>query len=272
MNMTEEKSETNDSHHEHTEEKTESNPTEVKKESDTITISKDKLWKYSTFLLAIVLVGVVVGFLVTGDGGSTTGAVIDDGNNLPPPSANIEVTADDNFLFGSPSAKVKIVEYSDFECPFCARLNSEAAAQIKAEYADNPDVAFIYRHLPLDINCNSGMSRQLHPNACKAAEASECAADQGKFVEMHDMLFESGVAGEGVATFKQYASDLGLDTTAFNSCLDSGEKDSDIQQDLASARSVGASGTPASFVNGISVSGAQPFNVFDQLIRAELQK
>jgi protein-disulfide isomerase len=166
---------------------------------------------------------------------------------------------DDDAVKGDPNAPVIMVEFSDFECPFCTRFYTQTLPAITEQYIDTGKVKFVYRDFPLNF----------HPNAQKAGEAAECADDQDKFWEMHDILFENGVAG-GSDTFKGYAADLGLDTDAFDECLDSGKYADEVQKDLADGSALGVSGTPAFFINGVFISGAQPFEVFQQVIEQEL--
>ena len=109
----------------------------------------------------------------------------------------------------------------------------------------------------------------IHPFAQKAAEASECADDQGNFWEYHDLLYANQSAID-VDSLKGYAAELGLDTGTFNECLDSGEQSSEVEKDTEDGRASGVSGTPAFFINGQLVSGAQPFSVFQQIIDAAL--
>lgn len=104
----------------------------------------------------------------------------------------------------------------------------------------------------------------------KAAEASACADDQGMFWEYHDLLWINGVVD--VDSLKSYASDLGLDTSTFNDCLDTGKQTAEVQEDSQDAQTYGAGGTPAFFINGQLVTGAQPFSVFQQAIDAALQE
>jgi protein-disulfide isomerase len=120
----------------------------------------------------------------------------------------------------------------------------------------------VYRHFPLN---------SIHPQAQKAGEASECAADQGKFWEYHDLLFanQESVA-LGVTQFKKWAAELGLNTNTFNSCLDSGQKANMVQEDLDGGSAAGVTGTPAFFINGVAVVGAQPFSTFQQIIDEQL--
>jgi len=166
---------------------------------------------------------------------------------------------DNDAVLGEANAPVTIVEFSDFECPFCARFHTDAWKQINEKYVKTGKVKFVYRDYPLPF----------HPNAQKAAESSECAKEQGKFWEMHDVLFAKGVEG-GVTTFKTYAKDLGLNTAKFNDCLDSGKYESEVNKDLEDGSKYGVQGTPAFFINGVLVSGAQPFQAFQQVIEAQL--
>lgn len=173
----------------------------------------------------------------------------------------ISVSADDDSVLGSEDAPVTIIEFSDYECPFCARAFNNTLPEIKEKYVDTGKVKLVYRDFPLSI----------HRSAQKAAEASECAGEQGKFWEMHDKLFENQSALD-VASLKQYAKDIALDSTEFDACLDSGEMASEVQKDFSDGQKYGVTGTPAFFINGIKVSGAQPFSVFEQIIESELAK
>jgi len=167
--------------------------------------------------------------------------------------------ANDHIL-GPADAKVTIIEYSDFECPYCKR-HFETIKQLESEYKDQ--IRLVFRHFPLT---------SIHPNAQKAAEASECAAELGgekAFWSMHDKLFEAeALSNDG---FVQIASDIGLDKTKFKACLDSDKYASKVNQDQSEGASAGVQGTPATFVNGELVSGAQPFANFKTMIDAELQ-
>lgn len=167
------------------------------------------------------------------------------------------VTSDDHVL-GSANAKVTLIEYSDFECPYC--LNHKATVdQIIKDYGN--DVRVVFRHYPLSF----------HPNAEKAAEASECAAEQGKFWEMHDKIFAANEAGTmSVDKWKAEAKSLGLNTKKFNECLDSGKYASEIAAEEEAGLAAGVEGTPATFVNGELVSGAVPYAQFKQIIDSYL--
>lgn len=166
----------------------------------------------------------------------------------------------DNFL-GVEDAPVTIIEYSDFQCPFCGKFYQQTEPQLISEYVDTGKVKFIYKHFPL----------AQHQYAQKAAEASECAADQDKFWEYHNKLFENQNALVTPA-LKKYASDIGLDTAKFNACLDSGTMASRVRSDLEEGQRRGISSTPSFFVNGAKIEGAQPFSSFKQAIDSELSK
>ncbi|PIN75325.1 disulfide bond formation protein DsbA [Candidatus Woesearchaeota archaeon CG10_big_fil_rev_8_21_14_0_10_37_12] len=178
-----------------------------------------------------------------------------------PEPADIDMAAlvDDDAVKGNEDAPVTMVEFSDFECPFCTRFFEQTLPQIESEYIETGKLKLVYRDYPLPF----------HPQAQKAAEAAECAGEQGKYWEMHDKLFETGVAG-GVDSFKKFAKDLGLKTADFNSCLDSDQFADEVQKDMADGSAAGVQGTPGFIINGRLVSGAQPFAAFKQVIDAAL--
>jgi protein-disulfide isomerase len=172
----------------------------------------------------------------------------------------VEVSADDDPAIGPADAPVTIIEFSDFQCPYCARFQSQTLPQILSNYGDR--VRFIYRDFPLT---------GLHENALKAAEASECADEQGAYWKYHDLLFQNQSALDD-ASLKNYAASLGLDTAAFNECLDSDKYMSEIQKDYQDGIAAGVQGTPAFFINGMPLSGAQPYAAFQAAIEAALAK
>jgi protein-disulfide isomerase len=158
---------------------------------------------------------------------------------------------------GPADAKITIVEFSDFECPFCVRAE-ETVTQVLQKY--DGKVRLVYRDFPLPF----------HPHAAKAAEAARCAGDQSKYWQMHEKLFANQKALEPDA-LKRYAKDLGLDAAKFDKCLDGGEKAKAVADDRKAGEEVGVTGTPAFFINGVLVSGAQPLEAFTQVIDAELK-
>jgi protein-disulfide isomerase len=159
---------------------------------------------------------------------------------------------------GAADAKVTIVEFSDFQCPYCSRAEPSVDEVMKT-YSDK--VKVVFRHFPLSF----------HAQAFKAAEGAACAEEQGKFWEYHKTLF----ANQGALMpddLKAHAKTIGLDTAKFNECLDSGRTKSKIDADMEVAKAAGVNGTPAFFINGIMISGAQPFEKFDEIIKAELAR
>ncbi len=158
---------------------------------------------------------------------------------------------------GPQSAPVTIVEFSDFQCPYCVKAEP-TVKQVLATYGDK--VRLVARDYPLPF----------HEKAEKAAEAARCAADQGKYWEMHDKLFANQQALD-VPGLKKTAGDLKLDQAKFDKCLDSGEKAKEIAEDKKAGEAAGVNGTPAFFVNGMLLSGALPFDSFKEIIDSELQ-
>jgi protein-disulfide isomerase len=159
---------------------------------------------------------------------------------------------------GKDGAPVTIVEFSDFECPFCVRAEP-TVKQVLDTYGDK--VRLVYRDFPLPM----------HPKAPKAAEAAHCAGDQGKYWDMHAKLFSSNGRLD-VPDLKKYAGELKLDTAKFDRCLDSGEKAKDVEANRKAGEDAGVTGTPAFFINGRPLSGAQPFDAFKAVIDQELQQ
>ncbi|QQR47440.1 thioredoxin domain-containing protein [Myxococcus xanthus] len=164
----------------------------------------------------------------------------------------------DSPSFGPANAKVTIVEWSDFECPFCSRVGP-TLSKIKESYAK--DVRVVFRHQPLPF----------HPNAKLAAEASHAAHEQGKFWEYHDKLFANQKAMDR-ASLEKYAQELGLNVAKFKAALDSGKFKAKVEADMAAGNAVGANGTPTFFINGREFVGAQPFEAFKRVIDEEIGK
>jgi protein-disulfide isomerase/uncharacterized membrane protein len=152
---------------------------------------------------------------------------------------------------GPADAPVTIVEFSDFQCPACAA----AFRDLRALTAANPNVRLVFRHYPLDATCNPQMQQSLHPYACQAAAAAECAGQLGKFWEYHDRLFENQQTLDRDSLFR-YARDVGLDVPTFRTCLDDPATMDRVRQDVATGTRVGIESTPTLFINGRRVSGA----------------
>jgi protein-disulfide isomerase len=156
---------------------------------------------------------------------------------------------------GSPDAKVTIVEFADFQCSFCVKSVRTVESVLK-----NYDgkVKLVFKHFPLSF----------HEKAPKAAEAAACADDQGRFWALHDMLFDTQELD--IESLKKQAANLGLDVKKFDECLDSGRKAEVVKRDMFAGQKASVSGTPAFFINGISLSGARPEDEFVRIIEEEL--
>ena len=175
------------------------------------------------------------------------------------PALRQSVSADKGFVRGSPAAPVTIVEFSDFQCPFC-KAAAATVKQVLDRYAGK--VKWVFRDFPIE---------KLHPDAPRAHEAARCAGAQGKFWEYHDMLFERSPR-QARADLEEYAANLKLDGPAFAECLDSRRHQAAVSADMAEGARLGVDGTPTFFVNGRRLVGAQSVAVFERLVDAELAR
>ena len=177
---------------------------------------------------------------------------------LEPPRYTV-VSADHEPVRGPASAPVEIVEFSDFQCPYCSRVNP-TLDRLRQTFGD--DIKIVFRDFPLT---------SIHPQAFQAAEAAECAREQGKFWEFHDRLFANQRA-LALDDLKRHAGDLGLDMAAFGACVEGGQAKARVDADLEAGQALGISSTPAIFINGRHVAGAQPYEVFEAIIKDELAR
>ena len=176
---------------------------------------------------------------------------------LTPPI--VDISAEDAPFKGPASAPITIVEFSDFQCSYCKRVVN-VLEQVLERYPDKVKLAF--RDFPI-VN--------IHPQAQKAAEAAHCAAEQGKFWEFHDLLFEKQ---DSIPTtnFADYAKTLGLEVSTFQTCIDERKYQEKVERNYAAGAKAGVSGTPAFFINGRLLSGAQPLEAFKAMIDEELER
>jgi len=195
-------------------------------------------------------------------------------NQLPTeqPKLTTNISADNDPIIGNPDAPITIIEFSDFQCPFCARFYSQTLPLIYEEYIEPGKVKLVFRDYPI---------QSIHPNAVPAAVASECANEQGKFKEMHDMLFEkqngwnNQETEDALSLFSQYATKIQLDQERFDSCLISGKYMEEIKKDFDDGQNYGVTGTPGFFVGNdqigyVQIKGAQPFESFKKIIDSQL--
>jgi protein-disulfide isomerase len=161
-------------------------------------------------------------------------------------------------VLGPADAPVTIVEFADIQCPYCVRHFEQTMPQLMERYGDQ--VRFVFKNYPLN---------SIHPDADAAAQAAECAHEQGMFWEYHDLLF-GGTLGLGPSAYTSYAEQLGLDVAALSTCLAEGRYADAVKQDLALGQQYGVSSTPTFFINGIALVGAYPFDTFASIIDYEL--
>lgn len=227
----------------------------------------DYILPLSIIIAAVLISGSII-YLV---GSKKIGTGDTGGNPAPSPTADLKLTSRDVVL-GDANAPVTLIEYADYQCPFCGRFFSDAEKQIRDNYVKSGQVKMVYRNFQF-----------LGPESTAAAGAAGCAADQNQFWAYHDALYTMKLGDEAKGggendgfynhnLFMKIAGDLKLDTNAFGTCIDSNKYISQVQQDTAGGQSVGVNSTPTSFLNGQKILGAQPFSVFQAAIDQILGK
>ena len=179
-----------------------------------------------------------------------------------PTKVDPKVTADDPYQ-GNANAKLTVVEFGDYQCPFCGRFFSDTEPQLKKDYIDTGKIKFVFKNLAF-----------LGKESIDAANAALCAKEQNKFWEYHDKIY-SNQKGENQGAFsidnlKKFAADLGLNTTQFNGCLDAQKYSAQVQADVAEANRLGFNSTPSTAVGDTPVIGAQPYASFKTIIDQKL--
>lgn len=228
---------------------------------------------YTVLLVSFFLIGYLVARVQSLEeqrGGSVVAGVQTQPDTTAPttPPAKVDVELGHLPPLGDPDAPVKIVEFSDLQCPFCRRFVIDTQPQIVQDYIDSGKAVLYFRHYPLSF----------HPQAQITGEAAECANDQKMFWEFHDKIYEEqDKKGQGTIEYttddlKQWAVDIGLDSATFNQCLDSGTHKTVVEKDLADGTTAGVDGTPGFFINGTPLVGAMPFESFKAVIEEELNK
>ncbi len=177
---------------------------------------------------------------------------------------DIATLADDDAFLGDANAPVTIVEFSDFECAYCATFYSNAYQDIKSNYIETGKVKLVFRDYPLGF----------HDEAFPSALATECARDQAgdeAFFGMHDRIFEGQASGLSDDKLYAYAAELGLDEAKFDTCFKTEKFKEEIYADMAAGQGFGVNGTPGFIIGGEIISGAQPFSVFEAAIEKQLE-
>jgi len=184
----------------------------------------------------------------------------------------LKISSENNPFIGNPDAPITIIEFSDFQCPFCARFHIQTLPTIMEEYIEKGDVKLVFRDFPL---------QSIQPNAVPASVSAECSNEQGKFKEMHDILFEKQNEWSNLETayaielFNQYSEQINLEQEQFTSCLSTGKYVKEIQNDLNDGRAYEITGTPGFFIGNqeigfVELKGAQPFESFKKVIDSQL--
>lgn len=217
--------------------------------------------------IAIITAGILIGgaiiYVEQGKEGSIMlekgKAKVSQENPSDKESAN-RISFENEPVLGESSAPVTIIEFSDFECSYCARYANTTFYQLKKEYVDSGKAKIVFKNFPLPF----------HKDAKIAAQAGECAFLQGKFWEYKETLFKNQ-KNLSVQDLKKYAVDLGLDAEKFNKCLDTGETRKEVEQDLQEGKEANIDGTPSFLINGELLVGAQPFSAFQEVIEKFLK-
>ena len=193
-----------------------------------------------------------------------------DGTSIAPtPSVNPVISVDDDPIRGNKDASITMIEFSDYQCPFCKRVFNETMPEIKEKYIDTGKVKHVFRDYPIPTS---------HPNALTAAIAAQCANDEQKYWEYHDILFakqaewEALTGNNTISKFKEYADNLGINMDNFNSCLDSKQYEEEVNKDLQEGATYGITGTPTFYVGNrekgfTELSGSQPFASFENVFK-----
>ena len=239
-------------------------------QEDTVTFKRSHF--YAVLTVLAFAAGVLLGYVVWGmpptgatagnavsaqAAGQTSGPVVEAPVTPQTQYTRYNIPTQNFYSLGPANAPITIVEFSDYECPFCRRWHAEVYKPLLAAYPGK--IRLVYRNLPLT---------SIHPDALGAAEAAMCAGEQDVYWKYHDKLFASESLGNSV--YLQYAKDLGLNMTTFESCLNDHKYQKAIQTDSDFAINLGVRSTPTFFINGLAIVGAQPLDVFKQVIDKEL--
>ncbi len=216
---------------------------------------------YAVLVVLAFAAGVLIGYAAWGRSSARTVLVPDQpavaAATSAPQYVRYKIPTDGFPALGPANAPITLVEFGDFQCPFCRQWEQQTYQPLLAAYPGK--IRFVFRDFPLT---------SIHPNAMPAAEAAQCANEQGKFWPFHDKLFSSETLSTDV--YDQYAQQLGLDMTKFDQCLSTHKYAQQIQDDSNFAQNLGINSTPTFFINGLAVVGAQPLDAFQSVIDKEL--
>lgn len=238
--------------------------TENEQQEETVTFKRSHF--YTVLTVLAFASGVLLGYVVWGldtaseipvaaaqAGGPVVAAPVTE----QPQFVRYEVASEGFPSIGPENAPITIIEFSDYQCPYCRRWHEQVYEPLLNAYPGK--IRMVYRHLPLT---------SIHPDAFPAAEAALCAGEQNAYWPFHEKLFSSDALGSSV--YSQYAQELGLDMDTFESCITEGRFKDAVQADLDFAVNLGVRSTPTFFINGLAVVGAQPLDIFKQVIDKEL--
>ncbi|MCD6109946.1 DsbA family protein [bacterium] len=234
---------------------------------------KDNSWR----TIGLILIGLLVGYIsgrfelttitFNNDNKTVRNPVktMDDKSAVTTPSKKpIAISEDDDPYLGDENTIVTIIDFSDYQCPFCNKFYSNILPQLKTDYIDTGKVKYVFRDFPLNI----------HPKAKYAHYSADCALEQGKYWEMHNKLFESQSDWEKsddlTKTFTDYASELGMNTSNFQECLASEKYKDEVKKDIEDGISYGVKGTPTLFINGKPIRGVSNYEYLKQTIEKAL--
>lgn len=214
----------------------------------------------SAFLALAGLAGVGAGYLLWGrrTSFSPSPAVAPGQGAVSQVTTRLDVSPDDDPALGPPDAPVVMIEFGDFQCPYCTKFHRETFRPLMATYPDS--LRFVYRDFPV-----------LGPESVDAAMAADCAGEQGRYWEFYDRLFSGGLE-LGRATYLRYTEEVALDVALLTDCLDSGLYRDEVLADASAAAALGVTGTPTFFINGLPLVGAQPLSAFVQVVDQELSR
>lgn len=229
------------------------------KDSDTLSFQIKRHHFYAALLPVAFALGIGVGYLAWGGQASFVPVAQQEAaqQDTTPVQYDISIDEDDP-VYGPEDAEITIIEFSDFQCPYCESYATQTYPQLAAAYEGR--IRFVHKDFPLT---------SIHPQAFPAALAARCAKEQGEFWEYHDLLFsqQRELSDE---SYIAYAGDLGLDVDEFTTCYEEERYAEEVQASLDNAIQLGVSSTPTFFVNGYAVIGAQPFSTFEQAIQYAL--